>query len=450
MSRASHFWVLSAALLILGGCEGCDDGSSELAVPPSAPPTGLTATALSTARIDLTWTDTSDNEALFIIERSTDNVTFVEIARVFLNSTAYVDRPLDAGTTYYYRVLAGNSKGVSAPTNTATATTAALTWTQESPAGGPGARIGASAVYDPVRQRMIVMGGQDSTSVYYNDVWALSLPAPPAPPTPPVLPVWTLILPDSPAGPPRRYGHVAIYDADQDRMVVFGGQTDTAPSYLNDVWYLSLGASPGWSAPVVSGSTLPRLYAAGVYDPLHQELLVYGGEDGVSALDSAAALSLPPGSGPTWRTVNPTPRPSPRMEMAAVFDESNDRMLIFGGTDGTPNDETHALQSGTPTWTALAPLLSPAPICGMQAVLDTYNRRMVFWSGDDFSGSYPQTLWSLNLDGPPEWTPILSTSPMPGRIHYAAVYDALHRRMVVFGGEDASYALTNSVEWIGF
>ena len=38
---------------------------------PPAAPAALTATAISYARIDLTWTDNADNEASFEIERST-------------------------------------------------------------------------------------------------------------------------------------------------------------------------------------------------------------------------------------------------------------------------------------------------------------------------------------------------------------------------------------------
>lgn len=59
--------------------------SAPAALAPPAAPTGLTARAVSRLRIDLAWTDNSGNESGFTIERSTDGVTFTEIATVAAN-----------------------------------------------------------------------------------------------------------------------------------------------------------------------------------------------------------------------------------------------------------------------------------------------------------------------------------------------------------------------------
>jgi fibronectin type 3 domain-containing protein len=69
----------------------------------------------------LSWTDNSNNETEFKIERSTDaGVTFTEIATVGANVTTYADTGLTQLTTYSYRVRASNSAGDSAYSNTAT------------------------------------------------------------------------------------------------------------------------------------------------------------------------------------------------------------------------------------------------------------------------------------------------------------------------------------------
>ncbi len=93
--------------------------------PPSPPaaPTNLNATAVSSSRIDLVWVDNSTNEDAFRIERSTDNVTFTEVAAVSANVTSYSATGLAAGTTYHFRVRASNPAGDSAYSNTASATT---------------------------------------------------------------------------------------------------------------------------------------------------------------------------------------------------------------------------------------------------------------------------------------------------------------------------------------
>lgn len=90
--------------------------STAPAVP--AAPTNLTATAVSQTRIDLKWTDTSNNEDGFKIERSLGGITFTEIATVGANTTAYSNTGLTCNTFYQYRVRAYNSNGNSAYSNT--------------------------------------------------------------------------------------------------------------------------------------------------------------------------------------------------------------------------------------------------------------------------------------------------------------------------------------------
>ena len=90
--------------------------------PPNAP-TNLTTSTPSAAAVQLNWTDNSNNESAFLIERSTDGVNFAPIGNASVNATQYIDYSVQAFTTYYYEVIATNIIGNSAPTNIATATT---------------------------------------------------------------------------------------------------------------------------------------------------------------------------------------------------------------------------------------------------------------------------------------------------------------------------------------
>ena len=94
------------------------------AQPPTAP-TALSASAVSTVQINLRWTDNSDSEANFIIERSTtsDPESFKFIAAVNANITEYQNFGLSPDTRYYYRVQAQNQDGPSIFSNTANAKT---------------------------------------------------------------------------------------------------------------------------------------------------------------------------------------------------------------------------------------------------------------------------------------------------------------------------------------
>lgn len=63
----------------------------------------------------LNWIDNSDNEAGFIVERSSNGINFITIATVSPNITTYTDIGLDVGI-YYYRVSSYNTTGTSTST----------------------------------------------------------------------------------------------------------------------------------------------------------------------------------------------------------------------------------------------------------------------------------------------------------------------------------------------
>jgi GH18 family chitinase len=89
---------------------------------PTAP-SNLTASATSTSQINLSWSDNSNNETLFRIDRSTDGSNWSSLTTVSGNVTTYSNTGLSASTTYHYRVRAENAGGNSAYSNTANATT---------------------------------------------------------------------------------------------------------------------------------------------------------------------------------------------------------------------------------------------------------------------------------------------------------------------------------------
>jgi hypothetical protein len=85
--------------------------------PPDAP-TVLTATPpAADGTLDLAWTDNSANEAGFRIERSLDDITYVEISSVAAGKVTYVDEGLLDSTLYYYHVYAFNVAGDSTAAN---------------------------------------------------------------------------------------------------------------------------------------------------------------------------------------------------------------------------------------------------------------------------------------------------------------------------------------------
>jgi len=114
------------------------------------------------------------------------------------------------------------------------------TWLPQTPLGvAPPSRMGHSAVYDPIQNRMIVFGGTSITDfetqsyIRLDDLWELSnangLTE---------IPRWNQLLQDGTLPGPRTY-HRAAFDSANQRMILLGGRDQNdIPS--NRVWVLIL------------------------------------------------------------------------------------------------------------------------------------------------------------------------------------------------------------------
>lgn len=95
---------------------------SEISQPPAAP-SGLVATATGTTTVELSWTDNSNVEEGFELQRSDDGWVTSASFTLSGGTTSYADSDLVPGTTYAYRVIAFNDFGESGVSNEASATT---------------------------------------------------------------------------------------------------------------------------------------------------------------------------------------------------------------------------------------------------------------------------------------------------------------------------------------
>jgi len=112
-------------ILILGwgwACGGGNGNSSSVSSPSS--PSNLQATVASSSQINLSWTDNSNSEDGFKIERKTGSGgTYAQIGTVVSGVANYQDTGLTCAATYSYRVLADNGAGNSGYSNETSATT---------------------------------------------------------------------------------------------------------------------------------------------------------------------------------------------------------------------------------------------------------------------------------------------------------------------------------------
>lgn len=230
-------------------------------------------------------------------------------------------------------------------------------------------RLFASAIYDPVRNRMVMFGGE-----YNNDTWTLPMTGAPA---------WTSVTPLGSLPAAREYA-TAVYDPGRDRMLVFGGLSQGGA--LNDVWELSFaGTTPTWTQLAPSGQPpSPRWAHCAVYDPLNDRVVVFGGVLANGDLSSETwSLSLT--GTPIWSQITGA-GPSARELATAIYDPNFARMVVFGGYDGAFRNDTWelSLSGATPTWTALTPSGTlPAGRDLHTAVYDAPGSRMVVYAGNN-------------------------------------------------------------------
>jgi hypothetical protein len=216
---------------------------------------------------------------------------------------------------------------------------------------------------------------------------------------------WTAV------GPVPRWAHSAVLDTTTNAMVVFGGQipgtNDTGHVNLNDVWRLNHGL--------------------------------------------------------TWTELKPTGTPpAGRVEHSAVYDELNNRMIVFGGAEGNAapcaNDvwvlTTATGLGGTPAWLQLSTTGGPpAPRAQHGAVYDPNTNSMIVYGGQDCFSTTFGDVWVLSdangLGGGPTWTQLFPAGSGPGarEISGGVAYDPTSNRLIVFGGQSSTGVLENDV-WV--
>jgi hypothetical protein len=318
---------------------------------------------------------------------------------------------------------------------------------------GPLPRYSSSAVLDMSTNKMIVFGGVlaqlSGTGANLNDVWWLNN-------TGGIGLSWSRV-PITGTRPAARSGQSAIYDPGSNRMVIFGGGLGLASPCVSQVWALTnangVGGAPAWTQLSTSdGPPAPRLRHTAVYDQTTNTMIIYGGSDCFSArLADVWTLGNANGIGgtPTWTQLSPTGvAPAGREDSSAVYDSASNRMIVYGGDEGTvPADNsvwvlTNANGTGgTPAWIQLSPSGTAPPVRdGQSAVYDSANNIMTIFGGDSEAGAGPlNDAWILaGANGlvASAWTqlnPALTTGPAP-RAGHTAVYNPTTNKMTIFGG----------------
>jgi hypothetical protein len=195
------------------------------------------------------------------------------------------------------------------------------TWRELHPATSPPRRHNADMVYDAASHNVVLFGGYDGQ--YLNDTWTWNGTT------------WTQQHPaDSPS--PRDTFSMA-YDAAAQNTVLFGGFNGSAN--LNDTWVWD---GTNWTQ--LHPATSPSVRAAGwqsAYDAAMAEVVLFGGISTGDILQDTWTWN-----GSTWTQLQPATSPRGRENGAMTYDGLSREIILYGGDHGM--SRSHLL--GGPLW----------------------------------------------------------------------------------------------------
>jgi uncharacterized delta-60 repeat protein len=118
MSPATQYFYKVKAVNINGASAFSNESGITTLPDPPPTPAALFVSDMTETEIELKWTDNASNETGFEIYRSTPtNSAFTQVGTSSANVATYRDTGLTIGITYYYKIRAVNSGGVSGFSN---------------------------------------------------------------------------------------------------------------------------------------------------------------------------------------------------------------------------------------------------------------------------------------------------------------------------------------------
>jgi hypothetical protein len=290
---------------------------------------------------------------------------------------------------------------------------AKVLWTQKQDIG-PRPRVGHAMVYDPVRSRVILFGGDPLDGTLHGDTWEWDGDS------------WTQV---QDIGPTPRAFHAMAQDTVRVRSVLFGGRTQAGKA--GDTWEWD---GESWTQVADSGPA-KRSGHAMVFDSNRQRVVLFGGFGGESETETVLGDTWE-WDGSEWVQQEDT-GPRPRLRPAMAFDPSRGRTVIFGGARAGPDGVGDTLgdtwEWDGNAWTQEADF-GPDPCAG--AAMASRGAGVALYGG----------ISSLEPSGPPRpifgltwewdgkhWTARQDMGPGP-RFDHAMAFDTARLRIVLFGG----------------
>jgi Galactose oxidase, central domain len=317
-----------------------------------------------------------------------------------------------------------------------------LTWTKlakwEEEKGAPAREYGAWWLDPEGTGALIVFGGYHYVPKQFtpsNDAWRFDF----------ATATWAPLAGDAlPTLPGARVAPIPGERA----VLFFGGTTPTEDRSIDthpSLYRLAYDDTTLTPTKIDIGADAPASYTGAlVYDSKRQRWLSLCGASSTTGLNCTIHAYAPTAG--FVEVMSTSPGPKGRYGFHYAYDEATDRVILFGGQNGTQNDaidgETWALDLATdpPTWTRLfANGKGPTKRRNGAFALDPVGHRLFVWGGTPDGASSLPNLQALSLDrGAEQWSDIDVPSDVPMRTSALGVHDAARDRLVFGFGNDRS------------
>ena len=244
--------------------------------------------------------------------------------------------------------------------------------------------------------------------------------------------------------PAPRDSHSIAYDSLRNEMVMFGGQSLGSSIALSETWTWD---GSNWSQQNPSTSPLARVSAAMTYDARNHQVVLFSGlEGGFAGTDTWVW------DGTNWTqktAIVNAPGPSDRYNAAMVFDQTNNQVVMFGGSHavllGTPTPNDTWVWDGN-TWSQKSPPTSPSARSSHVMAYDQARHRVVMFGGQDATFNFLSDTWEWDGNN---WTLQSPSVSPPARYGAVMAFDQSIQQMVLFGGRGVNGRLNDTWVWNG-
>lgn len=240
------------------------------------------------------------------------------------------------------------------------------------------------------------------------------------------------------SGPSARTGHALAYDAARAVTVLFGGKEPGGGIEQQDTWTFD---GQAWKRVALDGPER-RLGHAMTYDSLRGRILMMGGQP--RGWGGATDLRLWGWDGASW-TVLTGAMPITRRDIRIAYDSARDRVVWFGGQDGSGTLFDSTWEYDGTSWFEVFPSTRPPARSKYALAYDEGRQRIVMYGGLAPEGCCHGDTWEW--DGT-DWTLVATTGPGQRNSH-AMAYDAQNGHIVMYGGFVDAGQATDTWAWDG-